>query len=143
MQVKITTANTNTVCISLQNVSGNKVGTNGTSNGGMLLPFAGKGFKIYANKYQAFITVPGSVVCRDFVAFGVPYVPTWLQGVVWEAMWLQGNSLSDTDTILRYTFRTDLVAQELMVRSNPAAYKQYATEILQIMQVKIVMDMGI
>jgi hypothetical protein len=105
MQVKITTANTNTVCVSLQNVTGSHVASNGSGSGVLLLPATGKGFKIYANKHQAFVTVPGSVQPRDFGAWGVPFIPTWLQGVIWECMWLQGNAASDTDTAFRASFR--------------------------------------
>jgi hypothetical protein len=110
MQVTITTTNSNTVGISLQNVSGSKVGANGNSNGTMLLPAAGKGFKMYGNKYQAFIVVPGSVQSRDYAAFGVPFIPTSLQGAIWEAMWLQGNAASDSDVPSqpRISFRTRL-----------------------------------
>jgi hypothetical protein len=108
MQVKITTANSNTVCVSLQNVAGSHVGSNGSGSAVLLLPAAGKGFVIYANKYQAFVTVPGSVQTRDFGAWGVPYIPTWLQGVIWESAWLAGNAISDTDTSTRLTLRNSL-----------------------------------
>jgi len=124
MQVKITTANSNTVCVSLQNVSGSHVGGNGTGSGALLLPAAGKGFKIYANKYQAFVTVQGSTQCRDFGAWGVPYIPTWLQGMVWEAMWLHGNSASDTDTdVRRFSFRTALACSVWNAVTNSPCFQ--------------------
>ena len=108
IQVKITTANTNTTCVSIQNVSGTHAGTNGTNNGGLLLPFAGKGFKVLANKYQAFVFVPGSVSSGDYIAFGVPSLPSWLQGFIFEAAWLQGAKYSDTGTGTVTTFRNSL-----------------------------------
>jgi hypothetical protein len=97
-----------TVC-SLENVQGSRVASNGTSNGGQLLPATGKVFRVIANKYQAFVLVPGSVTTRDFACWGVPYLPTWLQGVAYECAWLQGSGTSDTDTTTgRKSFRTVL-----------------------------------
>ena len=111
IQVKITTANTNTVCVSIQNVSGSKVAVNGTNNGGLLLPMAGTGFKVLANKYQAFVFVPG--LLWNFIAFGVPSLPSWLQGTIWEAAWLHGSGYNDTHVsgLTGITFRTSLTAQ--------------------------------
>lgn len=108
-RLRIKTTNTNCCSISIENVAATKVGGNGTNNGAMLLPGTGKTWRIIANKYQAFIFVPSTSVAREFAAFGIPYLPSWLAGgTVFEAMWLMGNAINDTDTTVRGSFRTVL-----------------------------------
>lgn len=88
----------NCAVISIENVSGSKVGANGQFNGIQLLPAAGRGYRVLANKYQMFVMSPGSAECRTFGCLGLPYLPDFLCGQVYEAGWLQGNATSDTDT---------------------------------------------
>lgn len=110
-RVTFGTPGSNCVSVSIRNIDGSKVGTNSTGAGGQLFPSASKGFRVIANKYQVFILVPGSAASRDFCAFGVPYLPTHLQGIVYEAIWLQGNAQNDTDTVTRTSFRTSLSSE--------------------------------
>lgn len=98
MRIRIKDNGNNCTVLSLENVPGSKVGANGTGNGIQLLPLAARGWRVIANKYQVFITSPGTVENRTFGAFGVPYLPSFLCGKVWEAVWLQANANSDTDT---------------------------------------------
>lgn len=110
-RVTFGTPGSNSVCVSIKNVDGSRTGTNSTSQGGQLFPSASKGFRVIANKYQVFILVPGSMAARDFVCFGIPYVPTHLQGIVYEAIWLHSNSQSDTDATARCSFRAALTSE--------------------------------
>jgi hypothetical protein len=101
-------SNTCTVC-SIENVFGTKTGSNSTTNGGQLLPAAAKTFRVIANKYQAFVFVPASTTAREFVGWGVPYLPSFLAGgTIYEAAWLSGNCTSDTGTTTAGSFRTCL-----------------------------------
>jgi len=65
-----------------------------------LLPAVGKVYRVVADKYQFFIFTPGTSVCREFVACGVPYLPSFLVGVITgDCGWLVGNAISDTDVV--------------------------------------------
>jgi hypothetical protein len=88
----------NCAVVSIENVPGSKAGANGTGNGIQLLPLTARGWRVIANKYQVFIMSPGTLENRTFGAFGVPYLPSFLCGKIWEAAWLQANASSDTDT---------------------------------------------
>ena len=91
----------------IRNIAGTKV-----SAATYLLPAALKVFRVIANKYQAFVFTPGSSAAREFVAFGVPYIPTFLHGVITaEFGWIVGNAIVDTDTTVRPAFRTILGGQ--------------------------------
>lgn len=77
-----------------------------------LLPAALKVFRVIANRYQAFVFTPGASAAREVVAFGVPYIPTFLGGVIaGDFGWIMGNAASDGDATARATFRTLLGAQ--------------------------------
>jgi hypothetical protein len=102
MRVRLVAGTTN-VQISIENVAGSKAGTNSGSAGGQLLPNTSKGWKVVANKYQAFIFVPGSVATNEFCAFGLVNVPSWLQGFVYEAFWLGAANGNATGPV---SFRT-------------------------------------
>ncbi len=115
-QIKMTVG-TNTALISIQNVAGTKVGTNsstGSATNGCapLIPGTSKTFRVIANKYQAFIFVPGSNNNREFAAFGVPWIPTFLRAgqsnVIYEAIWLNGNSLADPTATVAGSLRGQL-----------------------------------
>jgi len=104
-------ASTNCLGVTVQNVSGTKAGTQGTSNGGFLLP-SNASYQVIADKYQAFVFVPGSNTARGYVGFGVPAIPSFLQAgqssVIYEAIWLNANAASDSDTTARGSFRSGL-----------------------------------
>ncbi len=111
IRARIKGTNTNCVSISIEAVSGTPAGTNGTNNGAMLLPAAGKVWYFIANKYQAFIMVPNTAIAaRGFAAFGVVQLPTHMQGVTTQAAWLQGSAVNDTDATNRANWRGGLVS---------------------------------
>ena len=101
----------NCATISIENVSGTKVGANTTSAGGMLLPGAAKTFNVLANRYSAYVFTAGSVsTAREFVMFGTVALPAHLSGVITECGYLQGNGLSDSSATLVDSFRTSLMS---------------------------------
>lgn len=114
------------VCISfsIENSNSTLAGGNSVSNGSYLLPAAAKTFRIIANKYQCFIFSPITTPVRSFVAFGVPYLPSFLSGVITECGWMTNNAASDTDGTLRVGFRTrmqtepGIVSVQGIVNSN-------------------------
>jgi hypothetical protein len=109
MQMKFKDNGGTCVTLSLQNVSGSKVGTNSTTTGVQLNPGASsKTYRMVANKYQAFIWTASVTPGREFAGFGVPYIPVFLVGVIIECMWLQGNGISDTSTTIATSLRTSL-----------------------------------
>ena len=105
MQIKMVTG---TNCqLSIQNVAGSLAGSNGSSpTGGQLSPQAGMAYTVIANKYQAWCLIAGSATYNTFCAFGVPYVPSFLQGVVWEAMWLNSNANNSNVGPSTYTIQS-------------------------------------
>jgi hypothetical protein len=119
------------VCVSfsLESTDGVLVGTNSTTvAGGYLNPGSSLTFRIVCNKYQAFIYVtPPTTPARGFVAFGVPWMPTWMASVTTRIGWMWGNSSTDTTTTIGVTPRTGLFqsstgtsnfAQQAMYNSN-------------------------
>jgi hypothetical protein len=86
----------------------NQGNTKAQANQMFLYTTTGKVYRVIANKYQFFCFSSDSMtVGRTFVAGGVPYLPSFLQGVIYEAIWCHGNSInSDTDATLRASFRT-------------------------------------
>lgn len=111
MQIKVKDNGGTCVTVSIQNVSGSKVGNNSTTSGAQLNPGTGsKTYRMIANKYQAFIFTPAPTPAREFAAWGVPSLPSWLVGTITECMWLTSNSQSDTGTSIMTTFRTFLQA---------------------------------
>jgi hypothetical protein len=105
-RVNIADNGANCVTFSIENSTSTLAGGNGTGNGGYLLPANTKVFRIIANKYQAFIFQPSPTSARSFVAFGTPYLPTFLQGVLTECVWMGCNSVVDTDTTNRPSLRS-------------------------------------
>lgn len=75
-----------------------------------LLPTLGKVYRVIANKYQFFCFSSDSVSTgRTYVAGGVPYLSSFLQGVVTECIWGQSNCTnSDSSTTLYPSFRTHM-----------------------------------
>jgi hypothetical protein len=109
MRLQMTTAGSNCAIISLENVSGSFIGGNSNGNSGVfLLPGSSTTWQVIANKYQGFAFVPSTNTPRQFGAWGVPYLPSWLQGEIYETMWLAGNAASDGDSTLRGSFRGSL-----------------------------------
>jgi hypothetical protein len=100
------------VTFSLESTDGVLVGGNSTTvAGGYLAPGSAQIFRIVCNKYQAFIFVQQPTPVRSFVAFGVPWVPSWIQAATTRIGWMQGNCQIDTDTTLRASLRTQLYNQ--------------------------------
>lgn len=98
LHVRVRDNGNNCAVVSIENVAGTKVGGNGTTNGIQLLPAAARGFRVIANKYQVFILSPGTLENRTFGCLGIPYIPPFLTGKIYEAGWLHGNAVNDTDT---------------------------------------------
>ena len=110
MRLHIKDNGNNCIVLSIANVSEGKAGASTTGAGGQLYPHTGKQWRVVANKYQAFIMCAGgqdTTNSRDYVGFGVPYLPSFLQGSsqIYEAAWLNGASVTDTDTGFRGCFR--------------------------------------
>lgn len=72
-----------------------------------LIPQAGKVFRVIACRYQFFIFSADSITTsRSYVGGGVPYLPSFLQGVITECIWAQGNcNNSDSSTQNNISFR--------------------------------------
>lgn len=85
----------------------NQGNTKAQANQFFLFPSAGKVYRVIACPYQFFCFSADSLtVGRTFVGGGVPYIPSFLQGIITECIWSQGNSTSsDTSTTLYATFR--------------------------------------
>jgi hypothetical protein len=85
----------------------NQGNTKAQTNQYFLHPAAGKVYRVIACPYQFFCFASDSTtVGRTAVAGGVPYLPSFLQGVVTECIWSQGNCTnSDTSNTLYNTFR--------------------------------------
>ena len=82
------------------------------SSAKFLLPAALKVFRVIANRYQGFVFTAGTSAAREFVAFGVPYIPSFLHGVITADFgWVMGNGISDTSAGVGASFRTVLGAQ--------------------------------
>lgn len=64
--------------------------------------------RIIANEYQFFTMYPGSSsVNRSFACGGVPFLEDFLDGVITDCIWSNGDSdNSDTSTTLNVSFRT-------------------------------------
>jgi hypothetical protein len=109
MQIKVKDNSGTCVAVSVQNVAGTKVGNNSTTQGFQLNPgSSSKTYRMVANKYQAFIWTASPTPAREFAAWGVPYLPSFLNTVVTEAIWGCGNSLSDSSSTIPTSFRTRL-----------------------------------
>lgn len=84
----------------------NSANTVNQSGGCYLLPAAGKIFQFIGNKYQFAVFVNSSIITREFIMGGTPWMPSWNSGIT-EAGWLHGNATSDSDTTLRGSFRLE------------------------------------
>jgi hypothetical protein len=71
-----------------------------------LNPAVGKIWRFIGNKYQFFVMTPGNSPAREFFFCGVPFLPTFLTGVITEAIHSQSNGSSDTNTSNLTSFRT-------------------------------------
>jgi len=111
----------NCVTLSIENVAGTKASTNSTTAGFMLLPAASKTWLFTLNKYQGFIRTPITTAAREYAAFGVPALPTTLQGVITEAIWANGNAENDTSVTVRLSFRTSTVCYNNAANSGNCA----------------------
>ncbi len=122
MRARIKGTNTNCVSISIEAVSGTPAGTNSTSNGAQLLPAAGKAWVFVVNQYQAIImTNQATLGARAFAAFGIPALSPNMQGVTTQAIWLNCNTISDTDATVRPSLRTTLIGVNSSSTTNTQA----------------------
>ncbi len=88
----------------------NQANTKSQTNFHPLFAQASKTWRVIANPYQFFIfSSASSSIGREFVGGGVPYLPSFLQGVITECIWSMGNGRSDTDTFCSTTFRNNLI----------------------------------
>jgi hypothetical protein len=88
----------------------NQAGTATQANFHPLYAQASKTWRVIANPYQFFIFSTASTsVGREFVGGGVPYLPSFLQGVITEGIWSMGNGRNDIDSFNSTTFRNNLV----------------------------------
>jgi len=88
--------------VSIRNQAGTKI-----SSAAWLLPAVGKVFRVIACRYQFFVFTPGASITREFVAVGVPSLPSFLVGVITgDCGWLVGNAVNDTDTATHYCLRS-------------------------------------
>lgn len=111
-------AATNCAVINMQNAAATQVSQNC-----FLLPAAAKTFRVIANKYQFFCFTPGTSAAREFLGCGVPWIPSFLHGVVTgELGWINGNASSDTSTTVLVSLRTALETHGGTVGSNSASY---------------------
>ena len=108
MRVTIKTNSGTCVDISIQNVSGGLASTNSTTAGFPLLPAVGKTWIFVLNKYQAFIYTPIPTAVKGYAAFGVPMIPSFLQGAVVEAMWGSSNAGSEAASAIGASWRNFL-----------------------------------
>lgn len=85
----------------------NQGNTKAQANQFFLVPSVGKVFRVIACPYQFFCFASDSItVGRSYVAGGVPYLPSFLQGVITECIWSQGACINnDTITTNYNTFR--------------------------------------
>lgn len=107
--------------IKMRNVAGTKV-----SQAYYLLPAASKTFRVIANRYQFFVFTPGASAAREFVAMGVPYIPTFLQSggsaITGDNGWIDGNGTTDSSTTLITSFRTRLSSATAASNSSYAMF---------------------
>jgi hypothetical protein len=100
MRLKVKDNAATCITLSILDITGTYVGANTTTAGGQLLPVTSKSWRIIANQYQAFIfnnTAGSSTAARDYVAFGVTWIPASLSSLT-IAIWLQASGGTDTDT---------------------------------------------
>lgn len=92
--------------LQMRNTTGSKV-----SSGCVLLPAVSKVWRVHACKYQFFIFTPGDSAAREFFAMGVPWIPSFLVGIITgDCGWANGNAISDTDTTARACWRNSLAS---------------------------------
>jgi len=93
----------------MRNAAGSKV-----SQDFFLAPAAARVYRVIANKYQWFCFVPTVPNAgREFGAMGVPWIPSFLEGVITgDCGWANNNAWSDGDTTNRYSLRTMLAGHE-------------------------------
>jgi hypothetical protein len=97
----------------------NQAATATQSNYHPLFAQASKVWRVIANPYQFFCFSTASTSAgREYVAGGVPYLPSFLQGVITECIWSQGNGRNDTDLTMSTTFRNNLVTSTANAQPN-------------------------
>lgn len=108
MRLRIRDNGNTCLVLSLENITGSRQHASSTNSGAQLNPGSSRNWRILANKYQMFLFEPGGNVNRGFVGLGVPWIPTWLYGSIWECIWMSNNAASDGDTTARGSLRGEL-----------------------------------
>jgi hypothetical protein len=98
----------NCLNFTITNTAYTLTGSQNGNAGAFLLPANTFVFRIVANKYQAFVFRAATTPARGFVAFGTPYVPSFLQTGLTEAAWCGGNAGQDSSSSILTSFRTQL-----------------------------------
>jgi hypothetical protein len=81
----------------------NQSNTKAQGNQHFLVPAVGTVYRVIANQYQFFcFSTDSSSTGRTFVAGGVPYLPSFLQGVITECIWSQSNSTNNDSSGTNY-----------------------------------------
>lgn len=73
-----------------------------------LLTAAGKVYRVNACQYQCFIYTEGSTAAREFGAWGVLYIPSFLTSAITSCIWSCSNTDTESNTTVRPSFRTTL-----------------------------------
>ena len=66
--------------VKLRNAAGTRVQTGDF----FLLSAASRSWRVIANQYQVFVIAQGLTSANTFLGFGVPFLPTFLEGVITE-----------------------------------------------------------
>jgi hypothetical protein len=105
MRLRIRDNGNTCLVLSIENAQGSRAHASNTNSGAQLNPGSSRNWRIIANKYQAFLFEPGGNVARGYAGWGVLWIPPWLEGQIWECIWLSSNASSDSDTTVRGSFR--------------------------------------
>ena len=93
LRMRITMTAGSNVQINASNVSGTLAGT-GSATQSYIPAVTGMAYSVLANKYQAFVYVNGNYAGQYngssygyATCWGVPWIPSFLYGILWEAIW--------------------------------------------------------
>lgn len=119
------TPNSNSICARLKTTANNcatiellNAAANQITAASYLLPTNGVNYRFMVCRYQVFIFVPGSVISRYTVQFGVPYVPPFLaSSIVGECGWIKGDNTGDAGQACQ-SFRTALGVNSAYAKSS-------------------------
>lgn len=100
--------------LQMRNTTGSKI-----SSDFFLAPAVAKVWRVHACKYQFFVFTPGDSAAREFFAMGVPWIPSFLVGIITgDCGWANGNGMNDGDTTVRQSWRNSLTSNTKAVWSG-------------------------